>query len=687
MQSYSTPDIRNIVLLGHNGDGKTTLSERLLFRSGAVTRMGRIEDGTTASDYEPEEERRGGSVNLSVLPVEWQGKKINILDTPGYMDFLGEMLSGAHVADTAVIVADASTGIQVGTDMSWQRAAARELPRLLVLSKMDRENADFDAVLDAARIRYGSACAPVVVPIGAGATYCGVVDLLHRIAYLEDGEPADITDDLGVDVEAYREQLVEAVADSNDDLASKYLEGEEITDEELIAGLRAGVLASQVFPVIAFSALSGTGTDALLNALAELVPNPAEAPAPVAQTSAGEEAAITNDPDGPLAALIFKTTADPFVGKLSYFRVYSGAIQTNSHAWNGAHNQQERIAQVVVPIGKNHENVESLAPGDIGAVAKLGISQTGDTLSTREAGIVLPTIDFPEPIFSVSVEPKTKADLDKMGAALSRLLEEDPSLTMSRESETHQVIVSGLGDSHIDVSVQKLHHKFGVDVEVGMPKVPYRETIRVSTRAEYKHKKQTGGHGQYGHVVLQLEPLERGVGFEFGQKVVGGAVPKNFIPAVEKGIRDTLPEGAVAHYPIVDVRAVLVDGSFHAVDSSEMAFKIAASTALRHGIQQAQPVLLEPVMTLEVVTPDTFTGDVIGHLNGKRAHVQGMNTENEVTVVQAEAPMSEVLRYATELRSMTQGRASYTMHFSHYAEVPTHLAQKIIEESAVTHAG
>ena len=682
MQSYSTPDIRNIVLLGHNGDGKTTLSERFLFRSGAVTRMGRIEDGTTASDYEPEEERRGGSVNLAVLPVEWQGKKINVLDTPGYMDFLGEMLSGARVADAAVVVADASTGIQVGTDMNWQRAAARALPRLLVLGKMDRENADFDVALAAALVRYGSGCAPVIVPIGAGSDYRGVVDVVHRAAYLEDGQTADVTDDLGVDLDAYREQLVEAVANSNDDLAIKYLEGEEITNEELIDALRAGILANQVFPVIAFSGHAGAGTDALLNAIIELVPSPADSPAPTAQTSAGEEAEIAPDPDGPLAALIFKTTADPFVGKLSYFRVYSGVIHTNSQSWNVAHNQQERVAQVVVPIGKNHVNVDSLAPGDIGAVAKLGISGTGDTLSTREAGIALSSIDFPEPIFSVSVEPKTKADLDKMGAALTRLLEEDPSLTMNRESETHQVIMSGLGDSHIDVSVQKLHHKFGVDVEVGMPKVPYRETIRVSTRAEYKHKKQTGGHGQYGHVVLQLEPLARGVGFEFGQKVVGGSVPKNFIPAVEKGIRDTLPEGAVAHYPIVDVRAVLVDGSFHAVDSSEMAFKIAASTALKQGIQQAQPVLLEPVMALEVVTPDTYTGDVIGHLNGKRAHVQGMNTENEVTVVQAEAPMSEVLRYATELRSMTQGRASYTMRFSHYEEVPMHLAQKIIEEGA-----
>ncbi len=682
MQTYSTPDIRNIVLLGHNGDGKTTLAERLLFRSGALSRMGKIEDGTTASDYEPEEERRGGSVNLSVLPVEWAGKKINILDTPGYMDFLGEMLSGLLVADAAVIVADASTALQVGTDMAWSRASDRGLARLLVLAKMDRENAEYDTMFATARERYGNGCAPVLVPIGAGGSFRGVVDVLNRKAYLEDGTETDVSDDMGVDVEAYREQVIEAVAEADDDLATKFLEGEDITDEELMAALRAGVKSCEVFPVLASSGQAGAGTDALLNVLAELTPSPADVPAPTSQTASGEEATVTADPDGEVAALIFKTTADQFVGKLSYFRVMSGTIHTNSHVWNTAQNQQERMAQIVVPIGKDHENVETLAPGDIGAVAKLGVSHTGDTLSTREAGLSLPGIQFPEPIFSVAVEAKTKADQDKMGPALGRLLEEDPSLTMTRESDTHQVILSGLGDSHIDVSVQKLQRKFGVEVEVGTPKVPYRETIRISTRAEYKHKKQTGGHGQYGHVVLQLEPLDRGGGFEFGQKVVGGSVPKNFIPAVEKGIRESLPEGAVAHFPIVDVRAVLVDGSFHAVDSSEMAFKIAASSALKQGIQQAQPVLLEPIMTLEVVTPEDFTGDVIGNLNSKRAHVQGMATENEVTTVQAEAPMSEVLRYSTELRSMTQGRASYTMRFSHYEEVPQHLAQKIIDESA-----
>ena len=399
MQTYSTPDIRNIVLLGHNGDGKTTLAERLLFRSGALSRMGKIEDGTTASDYEPEEERRGGSVNLSVLPVEWAGKKINILDTPGYMDFLGEMLSGLLVADAAVIVADASTALQVGTDMAWSRASDRGLARLLVLAKMDRENAEYDTMFATARERYGNGCAPVLVPIGAGDSFRGVVDVLNRKAYLEDGTETDVFDDMGVDVEAYREQVIEAVAEADDDLATKYLEGEEITDEELMAALRAGVKSCEVFPVLASSGQAGAGTDALLNVLAELTPSPADVPAPTSQTASGEEATVTADPDGEVAALIFKTTADQFVGKLSYFRVMSGTIHTNSHVWNTAQNQQERMAQIVVPIGKDHENVETLAPGDIGAVAKLGVSHTGDTLSTREAGLSLPGIPIPRTNF------------------------------------------------------------------------------------------------------------------------------------------------------------------------------------------------------------------------------------------------------------------------------------------------
>lgn len=681
MHSYQTEAIRNVVLLGHSGDGKTTLTETLLHRTGGVSRLGRVEDGTTASDYEPEEHKRAGSVNLSVLPVEWRDHKINFLDSPGYMDFVGETLEAIRVADGAIIFADASSGPQVGTDMAWRRAEGAGIPRMVFLGKMDRENANFQSALEAVQARYGKNCVAFHLPIGSEQDFKGVVDILKRCAYLADGTNGDVPNDMLGAVEEACESLVEAVAETDDDLATKYLEGEEITPDELVKALHAAVKDAKVFPVLAGSGLAGHGIEAVLDAAVDLLPSPAEAKPAIVQSEDDESVTVQTDANGPLAAFVFKTLADPFVGKLSYFRVYSGTVSSHAHVWNSTKGEEERVAQVVVPIGKNAENVDTLVAGDIGAIAKLNVTATGDTLTTKEAGLGIEGITFPESIFSVSVEPKTKADLDKMGSALTRLLDEDPSMQMTREGDTHQVILSGMGDSHIDVAVQKLHRKFGVEVEVGTPKVPYKETIRVPAKAEYKHKKQTGGHGQYGHVVLQLEPLERGAGFEFGQKVVGGSVPKNFIPAVEKGIRETLPQGAVAHYPIVDVRATLVDGSFHAVDSSEMAFKIAASAALRHGIQDAQPVLLEPSMSLEIVCPDEFAGDVIGHLNSKRAHVLGMNTENGVTTVNAEAPSAEILRYSTELRSMTQGRGSYTAHFSHYDEVPAHLAQKIIEES------
>ncbi|MDP7618815.1 MAG: elongation factor G, partial [Dehalococcoidia bacterium] len=433
--------------------------------------------------------------------------------------------------------------------------------------------------------------------------------------------------------------------------------------------------------VLAGSGAVGHGVDAVLDAIVRLLPGPVSAPIESVRGAGGDPIELAPSSDGPLAAFVFKTTADAFVGKLSYFRVYSGEFKSNQPVWNSDKKEQERVAQVVLAQGKNHVNIDSLPAGDIGAVAKLSLTSTGDTLTTRDADIVFPDLEFPEAIFSVAVQPKTKADTDKLGSSLARLLDEDPSLRIDREGDTHEVILSGLGDAHVDVAVQKLARKFGVEVEVGTPKVPYKESIRITRRAEYKHKKQTGGHGQYGHVVIELEPLKRGSGFTFGDKVVGGSVPKNFIPAVEKGIREALPEGAIAHFPIVDLRATLVDGSFHAVDSNEMSFKIAASMALRKGIQEAQPVILEPVMNLEVICPDDFTGDVIGHLNGKRARVLGMNTENGVTTVQAEAPMAEILRYSTDLRSMTQGRGSYTMSFAHYEDVPAHLTAKIVEES------
>ncbi|MDA1096607.1 MAG: elongation factor G [Chloroflexi bacterium] len=681
MRSFRTDAIRNVVLLGHSGDGKTTLSEMFLRRSGAISRLGRVEDGTTASDHEPEEHRRGGSVNLSVLPMAWRDHKINLLDPPGYLDFLGETIAAVRVADGALIIADASTGPKVGTDMAWKRAEQAGLATIIAVNKMDRENADFVAALEGIRTRYGTRCVATHIPIGAEKTFAGVVDILTGRAFLSDGRMGGPPDELAEQIAALRNQLIEAIAETDDQLATKFLEGEDLTADELRTAFVAAVHRRMLFPVIAASGTWGHGIEAVLDVFVDVMPSPVDVEPRFVPSSDGGSMEISSAAEGPLAAFVFKTTADPFVGKLSFFRVYSGTIVNNSHVWNSAHAQSERIAQAVTVSGKHTENVDTVPAGDIAAVAKLAFTATGDTLTTREAGIVLPKAVLPEAIYSVSVEPKTKADTDKLGAALTRLVDEDPSLQMHREGETHQVILAGLGDSHIDVAVQRLHRKFGVDVEAGTPKVPYRESIRTGATAEYRHRKQTGGHGQYAHVVIELEPLHRGSGFEFGQRVVGGAVPKNFIPAVEKGVREALPMGALAHFPIVDLKATLVDGSFHAVDSSEMAFKIAASMALRKGIQEANPVILEPVMTLHVICPDEFTGDVIGHLNSRRARVHGMSEEEGITTIEAEAPMSEVLRYSTDLRSMTQGRGSYEMVFAHYAEVPAHLTQHIMEES------
>ena len=681
MRNYPSQAIRNVVLLSHSGDGKTSLAEMLLLRTGAISRLGRIEDGTTTSDHEPEEERRGGSVNLSVLPIEWKDHKINVLDPPGYLDFVGETIGALRVADGALILVDASTGPQVGTDMMWRRVEETSKPRLIMIDKMDRENADFQAALSAVRDRFGKACVAVHLPIGSEKDFEGVVDVISGRAHLADGATGEAPSELSNEIDQLRDQLIEAVAETDDDLATKFLEGERLGPDELMSAMVGAVRDGKLFPVVAGSGALGHGVDAVIDAIVRFLPGPDAVRLDPAVSSSGESVEVVTDSDAPLAAFVFKTMADPFVGKLSFFRVYQGSFKGNQQVWNAKKGEPERVAQVVVLSGKNSENVDSLPAGDIGAVAKLSVTATGDTLTTREAGLSFGDLELPEPIYSVAVKLKTKADMDKLGSALARLLDEDPSLRIDREGDTHEVILSGLGDAHVDVTVQKLSRKFGVEVEIGTPKVPYKESIRVHKRTEYKHKKQTGGHGQYGHVVIELEPLERGSGFTFGDKVVGGSVPKNFIPAVEKGIREALPEGAIAHYPIVDVRATLVDGSFHAVDSNEMSFKIAASMALRKGIQEAQPVILEPIMNLEVTCPDEFTGDVIGHLNGKRARVLGMNTESGVSTVQAEAPMAEVLRYSTELRSMTQGRGSYTMNFAHYEDLPAHLTTKIVEES------
>jgi elongation factor G len=683
MKSYPTAQIRNVALFGHGSAGKTSLAEAALFNSGAITRLGKVEEGTTVSDYDPEETKRHISVQLSLLPFEWRDTKVNLLDTPGYFDFVGEARQAARVADAAIIVIDALGGVEVGTEMTWAYADEFGLARFVFVNKMDRENADFERSLQQVRDRLDPRAVPLTLPIGAHDGFAGVIDLVTMQARLgSKGEVGDVPEELRATAEQWREKLIEAAAETDDELITKYLEGEQLSENEIRGALRRGVIERRFTLVLAGCGTGNRGVTALLDAIVDLLPSPAERE-PVTATSpqTGDSALLEPKADGPLAVFAFKTTADPYVGRLSYLRVYSGTLSSDSHVWNATKGREERIGQLFLIRGKTQEPVASLVAGDIGAVAKLAVTTTGDTLATQDRPLVLPGVTFPAPVFSVAVDPKTKADLDKMSSGLARLVEEDPTLQVRRDTETNETILSGMGESHLDVAIERLRRKFGVDVVTRMPRIPYKETILSPTKAEYKHKKQTGGHGQYGHVFLEVEPRERGAGFEFGERIVGGVVPRNFIPAVEKGVREALNEGVVAGYPVVDVKVVLYDGSYHPVDSSEMAFKIAASQAFKKAVQQANPVLLEPIVNLTVTVPEEFMGDIMGDLTAKRARVLGMESNGGFSIIRAQGPLAELQRYATDLRSMTGGRGTYTMAFDHYEEVPSHIAQTIIAEA------
>ena len=667
MQVYSSESIRNLALLSHSGAGKTSLAEAMLLASGGINRLGQVAEGNTTSDYEPEEVERQSSVQTTLVPCEWKGKKVNLLDTPGYADFAGEVVSALAAADSALVVVSAVDGVEVGTETTWQHAERLGLPRMILINKLDREYADFLETLGKIRARFGRNCVAVHLPKGSLE---GVVELLGPAA--ADQHPR---------FSEFREALVEAAAEADDALTEKYLDAGDLSQQELAAGLKAGVLAGSIFPVLASSATQEIGITQLLDFITDYAPSPLDLPAIEAKSSSGETVEIGPGESSPLAVRVFRTTADPYVGKLSYLKVVGSTLRGDSQVWNVNKGQAERVAQLFVPRGKDQEGVPSLSPGDIGAVAKLQYTGTGDTLAQREKAITLPALEFPNAVHSVSISPKTKTDMDKMGSSLARLVEEDPSLRVNRDQDIGETVLSGLGDAHIDVACKKLKRKFVVEVLVSTPSIPYRETISMKTNAEYRHKKQSGGHGQYGHVFLTLEPLPRGSGVEFGNRVVGGAVPKEYIPAVEKGVMEAVQQGILAGSRVVDLKVTLYDGSSHSVDSSNMAFQIAATQALKKGLQQGNSVLLEPIMHVTVRVPDAFTGDIMGDLNGKRARVSGRSPQDGYSLVEAQAPLSEMQRYATDLRSMTQGRGSYTMEFSHYEEVPAHVAQKVAGES------
>ncbi|MDO8588641.1 MAG: elongation factor G [Armatimonadota bacterium] len=683
MQKYAIDAIRNIALAGHSGSGKTSLAESLLHVSGAVDRLGKVDDGSATMDYDPDEVKRKISINTALAPCEWQGRKLNLLDTPGYPDFVGDVIGALRVTESVLISLDAVSGAEVGTETASDIAKDRGIARLFFVNKMDRENADFGRVMESLTEKFGNHVIPIQLPIGSQDSFRGVVDLIKMKAITwSGGKPAegDIPADLQSQASGYREKLIEAAAEMDDDLITKYLDGESLTDEEVAKGLELGVQGGSIMPVLCGSATKLIGIQTLLDFLADSTPAPAAVAAKGVnpQTKADEE----RKPDDAFSALVFKTMADPYVGKLTYFRVYSGSMKSDSQVFNSNKGREERIGQVYFLRGKQQEATPEVGAGDIGAVSKLQETSTGDTMCDKAKPIVFPPIELPQPVFSLSIRAKTKADEDKLGPALQRLAEEDPTFKTWREAETGQTLISGMGETQLDISVDRLKRKFGVDVETETPRTPYRETILGKGDAQGRHKKQTGGRGQFGDCWIRIEPTPRGEGLEFVDKVVGGSIPRQYIPAVEKGIRDAMDRGILAGYPVVDIKAEVYDGSFHTVDSSELAFRLAGVIAFENAVQKAQAVLLEPIANIDVIVPEEFMGDVIGDLNAKRGRILGMESVgNGKQRIRATVPESETKRYAIDLRSIARGRGWFKAERSHYEETPAHISQQIIAEA------
>ena len=680
MKEYTTEQLRNIALIGHSGSGKTSFVESALFLSKAIERRGAVEEGNSAMDFDAEEINRNISLSTALAPVEWDKQyKLNLLDTPGSMDFVGEAKSALHVADAALTFIDAVAAVEVGTELTWDYAEEENLSHLVVINKMDRENADFEKSLASLKdIFTDSQFLPVLLPIGSQDDFKGVVNVLEQKAYLgEKNTPAEVPADMVDQVEELNFELVEYAAEGNDEVLMKYLEGEALTAEEISSGLRQALINKTVVPVMAAAGLSGVGVTPLLDLLANLVPNPAETE--MVETVDGEEFAVAAD--SPLALLVFKTMADPFVGKISYFKVCGGVAESGSTFYNPRADEDERVSQLLTMRGNEQLHVEKLHPGDIGAGTKMSSVLTNDTLCDEDHPVQVRGIKFPAPLYSVAVYPHTKRDTAKMGATLTRICEEDPSLRWEQDPTTNETILSGMGGSHVNTAVKRIKGRFDVSLDTQKPKVPYKETVTRTASARYRHKKQSGGAGQFGEVHMRLEPRPRDEGFEYAWEVYGGHISTSFQPSVEKGVKSVLKGGVIAGYPIVDVLAAVYDGKEHPVDSKDIAFQVAGREAFKAAFLQASPVLLEPIYSFTISVPNEFTGDIISDLNSRRGRMQGMVQEAARTIITANAPLSEMQQYAANLRALTQGRGLYTMEFSNYAIVPGNLAQDIIAEA------
>jgi elongation factor G len=692
MKVYDAASIRNVALVGHSASGKTQLTSAILSDAGAVNRFGTVDDGTTVTDFDEEEIARKHTLSASLSYAEWNRQKINLIDTPGMGNFYSDARAALQVADAALIVVDAVAGVMVQTEKVWEAAASLGLPRMIVLNRLDRDRASLPRSLQTLRDVCSRAVMPIQLPIGEEKAFTGVVDLIAKKAFTfapggngaftASAVPANMT----ADVDAARDALIEMVAEADEKLMEKFFEAGTLTDEELVAGLRSATAAGTLFPLVCTSALANIGVPQLLDAVVAYLPSPSERPY-AGVSREGREVQRTADENAPAEAFVWKTIADPFAGRITMFRVVSGVVKADSTVHNKTRDTPERLGHVTLLQGKTQTNVPEVKAGDLGAIAKLKDTLTNDTLGDRADDLTFPAVPFPEPVLAYAIEPKSRGDEDKISTSMHRLEEEDPSIRYSRDPQTKELLLAGQGQLHIEVTVAKLKRRFGVDVNLKPPRIPYRETIKASTEAHGRHKKQTGGHGQFGDCKIRVEPLQRGADFEFVDDIFGGSIPRQYVPAVEKGIQDARSRGCLAGYPMVDFRVTVYDGSYHDVDSNELSFKLAGSLAFKDAMTRARPTILEPIMTVEVYAPSDFAGDLMGDLNGRRGRIAGMDTRGPTTVIKAQVPMAEMLTYEQHLTSATGGRGSYHMEYSHYDEVPAHLQTKIIATAKAERAG